>query len=333
MSGVVSSPVMKPKSQEQEIAEIRAMVEKMSFNREYNSRAFEITEHKEGKIEEKTETKRSSELNEGIKKLLEKEGKPKGKGGYGKGGYGKGNYYAKGGNTGRGGYGGYRAPRGGFNKNYSQSTYKSSPTTYTPSYAMTTNKPKSFGYAKSVRSEYRGGKQSEMGMGEEGLRFFKIKFNQNVSSSGTGVILNVASTDPSASDDWTSIAALFDSYRVCAVKVKYLPGIPNNTTPTAYAPLYVFADMDNVIVSVSSINNILQYENLRVKDAFRSWQYYSKFQRVTGTATGVNNDGYIDTASPQATGSIAIYGSGFNNSVTVYGYEIITWYIACKNRN
>lgn len=331
MSGVISSPSMSSKN---ELAELRTMIEKLQIEKkamkENNNNKEEIS---------KEQTSKAIEMNDGIKKLLEKESKPKPKYGY-RGGF----------RGGRGGYnnnnnrGGYNNNRGGYNNRYNSGYSKKftptfnksygSPTAYTPSY----NKYQKYPQASANANGKMKGGMKEMkeyagpeGSGQDAIRFFKIKYYVSVAAT-SNILFSVFTTSPSTSDDWNSIVALFDSYRVCAMKIKFVPTCPNDPSSTKYAPIYVYADVDENVTVAPSVPAMLEYENLKVKDATKPWQYYTKFPKVTATGTAnINLDGYLDTATPQATGSIVMYSTPLSN--IVYGYVIITWYVAVKNRN
>lgn len=176
--------------------------------------------------------------------------------------------------------------------------------------------------------------QHIQGSGEEGIRFFKLKYNNTIASDNSGIIFSATTTNPNPSDDWLSIYYLFDAYRVCAMKINFIPALPNKPTPTKFAPLYIYTDQ-NSNITVSNIGDAIEYEGCKIKNANQQWQYYSKMEKITGVgnANGVNLDGYIDTNTPLATGTVVIFGENFNTTITTYGYIVITWYIACKNRN
>jgi hypothetical protein len=45
----------------------------------------------------------------------------------------------------------------------------------------------------------------------------------------TSELWTLLTDDPFSALDWTSISALFDKYRVCAIKIKWVPGMSVST--------------------------------------------------------------------------------------------------------
>lgn len=185
-------------------------------------------------------------------------------------------------------------------------------------------------YRKRYTRRYR-----KKGMGSTGKRFFKCKLVVgSISSNAGGIISSGASNNPSSSGDWGSIAALFDSYRVCAMKVKFIPQLPNDTSAqTGYFPLYVTYDPDNGTNILGSADDAVQYENCKIVSVNRPWTYYAKCPRVSMSTTSVSilQGGYIDSQSPLTSQGIWFYGTGFDAS-QAYGTLIVTWYVVARDR-
>lgn len=180
-----------------------------------------------------------------------------------------------------------------------------------------------------------------------------------VASTGT-VNARICLTNPANFDlvgtavqDWANITTLFDSYRVNAIKLKYFPAIPYNTTSTtpaiAYQPLYIVHDTDST-TAIASENDMLQYEfpQLRTKNLYKPWKAYFKVNKYLTTRMDtlyVNNQviqdkGYMDIAAANAdgdnyqTGSIQFYSTLLNTGGgnVELGRVICTYYISLKNR-
>lgn len=133
--------------------------------------------------------------------------------------------------------------------------------------------------------------------------------------------------------DWSNYAGVYDSYRVCAIKVKYIPSFPNDTsTVTGFFPMYVVHDVDDV-TPIASANTAIQYENMKIKNMYRPWSVYYRIPKYTSMATAgtMVAPGYIDVAYPKDAGSVKLYCSGLDVS-TDYGRFIATYYCAFKNR-
>lgn len=175
-----------------------------------------------------------------------------------------------------------------------------------------------------------------------GLRFFKLRYSNSLSSDGVSVmshyidIWNMTTVFDGAGtvQDWTNLTALFDSYRVNAVKIKFIPLLPNDlstgTPPIGFSPLYIGTDYDALTSAgiPSSAGAAIQYETMQVKNLFRPWSYYVKIPKYTRSTYIA---GYQDMAASVTNGLIWMYGTSFYPS-TSYGTVIITWYVSCKNR-
>jgi len=185
-----------------------------------------------------------------------------------------------------------------------------------------------------------------LGSGFLGKRFFKIKQTGALALGGTGgtVFYNGAWSDLPATTsnaDWIAIAQLFDEYRVCALKIKYIPsGIINTTSPAPiFTPVYVYHDVNSILTNITNIDLILAYESCKVKSLQRPWTYYRKMVRNipvnTSWTSQVNMSarGYIPTDSPTATQCIAIYCTSTSTlPAGTYGTMVCTTYIAARAR-
>lgn len=166
--------------------------------------------------------------------------------------------------------------------------------------------------------------------------YFRLRGQLNITSDSSGNIINgFRLTQPDSFDgagsvltDWVSVANLYDQFRVCAIKLKFIPTHPNDpASAVAYRPLYVFADFDATGLAPTDAAAV-GYANMKVKNAYRPWSYYIKVPKLVNTgSSSVNVEGYMDTVSPQVTGSLYISkAGGFSNSTT-YGVVVLTYYI------
>ena len=168
---------------------------------------------------------------------------------------------------------------------------------------------------------------------KDGKRFFKLRVATNFTSSALGTLDTVVDNNPSGFQDWSSISNLFDSYRVCAIKIKYIPSLPNDTSAvTGFYPLYAVNDHDD-ITPLASVNQAIQYENMKVHNLYMPWQHYFKIpvRTQTSTAGTIEKGGYQDIASVSGSAGIKLWVTGLDTS-TQYGTMIVTHYIAAKNR-
>lgn len=175
------------------------------------------------------------------------------------------------------------------------------------------------------------------GRGSTGIRFFKIRKTQTLASDSLGGMELFSNNGPHTGfQEWTSISALFDTYRAAAIKVKFIPQLPNDaSTLTGYHPLYVFGDKDATVMPVTTVNEAIQYENMKPKNMFAPWKYYFRCGKLSGVGNAanvrVNIGGWIDAATPFGHAAICGIGTGFDTSQT-YGTLVWTLYLMAKNR-
>lgn len=182
---------------------------------------------------------------------------------------------------------------------------------------------------------------------KDGKNIFKLSGVVSLDSNSiTGVMTHtVSTTNPgayydgaSALPDLSNLTALYDQGRICAIKLRFIPNYPNDLASFAnYKPVYIVRDDDDASLA-SSISEMVQYENFKVKNLFMPWKYYTKCPRVVGAAAGtafvnVGSMGWFDLAAAQSLGAIKIYADGLNTaSNNTYGQLVITYYIAFKSR-
>lgn len=189
---------------------------------------------------------------------------------------------------------------------------------------------------KSYRKKYsrkrtyrkKFSRKRNSGMGQGGKRYFKLSISATCLSSGAGTLTDTFGNDPTGLNDWTPVSQLFDDYKVCAIKVQYIPDIPNGSSiTTSYQPVYIVGD-NNDAAAATGANQIMQQEAFRVKNLWRPWKYYWKFQWKGNTAL---SKGYRSVNDTNATQNIRLWASGLDFNTT-YGRYIITHYIVAKNR-
>ncbi len=128
----------------------------------------------------------------------------------------------------------------------------------------------------------------------------------------------VLTSDPTGFTEWNTFAGLYDSYRVLAMEIEYLPQSPNTggTVSATTGPCVVVADYSD-IVGLSSIAGAIQYDSFK-QYAFgpsttsRPGWKFNKW-KANGTELMAWNN---TTGSPSAVGSIKAF---FQYPVTVGG--------------
>jgi hypothetical protein len=192
-------------------------------------------------------------------------------------------------------------------------------------------------------------------------RFFKLKYITNGVATITAVPNQIATINQVFLDnvvmdppntEWESISALFDEFRVCAMKVKWIPSV--NTAllfdkNAAYAPMFIYHDINSTeaISDITDTKQIIAYESSRTKNFFRPWSYYRKMQRNIPPAAltqAISLRGYVPTqnAANATTQRFCIYWNAVNKSQitsdwtlpadNILGTFIITRYVVARAR-
>lgn len=188
-----------------------------------------------------------------------------------------------------------------------------------------------------------------LGSGMQGKRYMKLKqmfpYNSIPSSALNSTFLY---DNPNGASEFPSCAQIFDSYRCCALKVKFIPFsigalLEESILTSGYhnVPIYCAFDYNSILnTPPSSIDQILEYENLKINSLTRPWTYYKKCRRnipintSLTTQVSIQNKGYIPTNTPVATQTMWFvdpeWGSGVQ-SIQI-GYFIVTYYCIFKDR-
>lgn len=177
-------------------------------------------------------------------------------------------------------------------------------------------------------------------LGEWGSYKLDGLYSLNADTSG---LLNVGFriTQPDLFDatnaltDWTSVANLYDSFRVVGIKLRFYPAVPNDeSTTTLYTPAFVFADFDSVGLNPTNAAAV-GYGNCKVVNLMRPWKYYLKVPKLmNATSSTIASPGWMDTASPAATGGLYVNQSTSSllTASRKYGIIRVTYYIRVHNR-
>jgi len=154
-----------------------------------------------------------------------------------------------------------------------------------------------------------------------------------VTSTGSGNIESYFDNDASGLADFSNYAALYDSYKVKAVKIKFFPKLPNEVTATTlYAPMYYVMDWNTGTNPLTSNADALGYNNVRAVNMYKPWSLYMKFKKQSAVSTAVNVfNGWLPFTFTTATQGLYGYGSGFTSSIT-YGHIVVTKYLQFMNR-
>lgn len=156
---------------------------------------------------------------------------------------------------------------------------------------------------------------------EQNLPIAKLKLRvvDTFSNVAGANVKGTITMDPSASNDWTSLAALYDEFRVVAIRSTFNPGYQAGDQPSAknsYPPLYV-AYNDRATLS-PTVAVVVNYQNMVVigpAHVFGSHNVYEAIRPMSGDATAVQ---WYPTSSPGSSPGGIIFSStpNFTNSYT-----------------
>lgn len=163
------------------------------------------------------------------------------------------------------------------------------------------------------------------------IRTQEVISNTAANTLSTGVFVNEVGN----AQDWSSYDAIYDTFRVCAIKIKWIPYLNSTTALSAYSPMYVAWDLDhNTLATLDSVNEIIQYENCKFKNAYRPWTYFVKCPKIVSDgASFMFQGGYCDVNTyASLPGVIGVYNENPNGAGTALGNLIVTYYVSFKNR-
>lgn len=187
--------------------------------------------------------------------------------------------------------------------------------------------------------------RNRKGMGYSGKRFFKFHHYDILqmapyTATGKGFYIT---DQPNVLTDWLQLQGLFDSYRVCALKFRWIPSYISNELESSTwnnVPVYVYHDANSVISTTPSLSDVIQYQNLKIGSLCKRGKFYYKMRpnqppSNDSAATAVSNRGYQSTSAPAATQTVVFFVPQFGPSDALTTVNIATlittWYIVAKD--
>ncbi len=147
---------------------------------------------------------------------------------------------------------------------------------------------------------------------EDYLFTVRLAFDQAVTSDGSGAIASVISNSPVQAQNWTGYAAVFDEYRVLAMKVKFEPFWTVNCT---FAPIASVIDRSD---STALTGYGLAERYASHKKAMGKAQFSQ-----TINMSSVDEAGFTITSAPAANAWVKLYSSGNTASFTFGRLNVI----------
>jgi hypothetical protein len=155
------------------------------------------------------------------------------------------------------------------------------------------------------------------------IRRFIVSITGAIGSNGSGVMSGAFGMDPSGGSSWSSIALLYDQFRVIGGQLKLASCVPNNSAALNSLVRFVF---DNDSTSVpTSIGDISGYSELTDHPAV--WTSGAikvvNFKRpmIKGVVQG-QQLWYNETSPSASPGGLKFYGDGLSASITYYTYVL-----------
>lgn len=165
---------------------------------------------------------------------------------------------------------------------------------------------------------------------------FQVTNSANNTFNGSFTLAQIASAE-----DWTNYTGLYETFRIHAIKVQWIPTFNINETPTAtfpaYSPLYIAYNKEaGDQTKLDTVAEIIAYNNVKFKNIMRPFTYYVKCPKITSLlgAYPVFTGGYIDIDGVAQCPGIIGYVSSNNiaNVTTIIGTWLATWYVSFKTR-
>jgi len=147
----------------------------------------------------------------------------------------------------------------------------------------------------------------------------------DVSSNGSGAVLGTYTDDPSGYIDWSSLAAVWDEYRVLSMTVHWLPyNKYNHPTNAIVGSGFSALDRDDV-TSLTTESTILEYSSARAHLLTDKWSRTCKM-------AGIQDSQWITTATPVPTKCVKFVSQG-NTPSFLFGKVYIEALVQFRGRN
>lgn len=151
----------------------------------------------------------------------------------------------------------------------------------------------------------------------------RLVTNGIVASNGVGVITQTFNFSAiSSASEWTQYSALYDEFRMLAIKLTLIPYQQGSVTALNGLVALVYDDDDTVVLT--SMNSALEYDTMKLIPAV--WTSKGQVDQHTwvrpssGENTAVT---WVDVATPaNSFGSLKFYSTGLTATTTYFTYAI-----------
>jgi len=138
----------------------------------------------------------------------------------------------------------------------------------------------------------------------------------------TGVLASAVNNDPSGYGDWSSLAAIYDDFRVLHMSLHFVP-ISRYTTLLTKRPVLTAIDNDStgVPTSYGATANFESAVIRSIEDPFS----------MEHSMSGPPDDDFITTIAPAATWAFKFYSDG-NTASSLLGAALVTLIVQFRGR-
>lgn len=150
-----------------------------------------------------------------------------------------------------------------------------------------------------------------------------LKLVGNLSSTAGGGIAQTFSSNPSGAGDWSSLAAVWEEYRVLAMRLRFRPDNRYSKTTTICRPGYVVVDR-GTSAALASIQAAANHESAKEVDLEDPWS-------IEAHMSNSNESSFIAVASPIALIWFKLWFDSLTAS-TEYGIYELSWRVQFRGR-
>lgn len=194
----------------------------------------------------------------------------------------------------------------------------------------------------------------------------KQRFTRDVSCDGAGdYYMQIRLMDPEvpwqdintsatvAISDFPSYQNCYDAYRVCGIKLQWIPNVVStaafdSTSPgligNMYKPMYSLIDYTENESNLINESAMMDYGTFKAHNLWRPWKRYFKVPKYSSNPSSTPNTdqaavvgrGYFPTTPVNgeypSNGYILLRTSGILPTSSSFGRLIVTYYVAYKHR-
>jgi len=151
----------------------------------------------------------------------------------------------------------------------------------------------------------------------------KMIFDTPATTNSSGNLNDVFGNLPSVASNWSNIAAVFDEYRVLAMKLSFKSNFFTGGTLVSLAPIVSVVDLD----TSPALTSYVFASNYSSAKEFKAMTNWSRTYLMSGT----ENTGFISTASPTTTAYIKVW-SASNPASTLIGRYVVNYYVQFRGK-